>query len=502
MLALSFLITGSIMGQQKLTKVSQSIKVNKDVKVNLNTSNCNVVFDTWNKDVIEIEAYIEGEQLSDEELQEALKSWGIDIDASMDNVSIKTTGHSANVWVYNTNHHGDSDAVHAVVKELQFELADVIDLDFQVEMAEMPEMPPLPPMPPMPELPELPELPNGMYKIKFDYEAYKKDGDKYLKAYSKEFDAEYGEDFAKKMEEWGEKFGEQWSENYEKQIEAWAKKFEEKYGSEEYAEKMEAWGERYAERAEHEAARFEAQADRMAAQAERHVYVLEHRLEGQKMREKEREMLSKEREQKIEKMVHGKSNSKVKKTIKIKMPKSAKLEVDVRHGEIEFATNIDNLKADLAYTKFKAHSINGSLTSINASYSPISVTHWNLGELNLNYVKQAKLENVKHLVLNATSSNIDIEKLFNSAIIEGNIGDLKIMHIDDKFTNLNVILQNSNAVISLPKVDHNVQYKGTSSRFSHPEKISKENTSNFSIGNLTNGKSIIVNAKYSNVIMQ
>ena len=106
------------------------------------------------------------------------------------------------------------------------------------------------------------------------------------------------------------------------------------------------------------------------------------------------------------------------------------------------------------------------------------------------------------MVLNATSSNIDIEKLFNSAIIEGNIGDLKIMHIDDKFTNLNVILQNSNAVISLPKVDHNVQYKGTSSRFSHPEKISKENTSNFSIGNLTNGKSIIVNAKYSNVIMQ
>lgn len=496
-LVLCFLITGSINAQQKLTKVSQSINVNKDVKVNLNTSNCNVIFDTWNKNVVEIEAYIEGEQLSDVELQDALKSWGIDIDASMDNVSIKTTGHSKNVWVYNTGNHGDIDATHAIIEELQFELADVpdLDLDLQFEMAEMVVRPPLPPMPPMPELPP---LPSGVDKIKFNYEAYEKDGEDYLKVYSKQFDEEFGEEFAKKMEVWGEKFGEQWSANYEKQIEAWAKSFEDKYDNEGFAEKMEALGERYAERAESDAARVEAHAEHMEQRAQ----VLEHHLQEREIHMQEREVLIKERHKKIEKMVHGKSNSRVKKTIKIKLPKSSKLKVDVRHGEIEFAANIDNLQADLAYTNFKAYSINGNLTSINASYSPIHVTHWKVGELNLNYVKNVNLENVSHLVLNTTSSNIDIGNLINSAIINGNIGDLKIMNVDDKFSNLNIILQNSNAMISLPKTDHNLQFKGAHSRFTHPEKITKENTSNFSFGNPASSKSIVINAKYSNVKLQ
>ncbi len=147
------------------------------------------------------------------------------------------------------------------------------------------------------------------------------------------------------------------------------------------------------------------------------------------------------------------------------MPKGAKLKVNVRHGEIEFAANIDNLKAELSHTKFTAHSINGSRTSINASYSPVYVTHWNLGELNLKYVENAELNNVKQMVLNSNSSNIEIQNLIGSAIIDGSIGDLKILKIDDAFDNLNVILQNSDAVITLPEVNYNLQYKGTRTRF-------------------------------------
>jgi hypothetical protein len=217
---------------------------------------------------------------------------------------------------------------------------------------------------------------------------------------------------------------------------------------------------------------------------------------------KEREKLAAKRRVLVEKLISPEANSKVKKTIKIKIPKGAKLKVNVRHGEIEFAANIDNLKADLSYSKFIANSVNGSSTSINASYSPVHVTNWNLGELNLNYVKTAELKNVKHLVLNTISSNIDIENLSGSAIVDGNIGDINILNIDDAFSSLNIILQNINAVIKLPKVDCNLQYKGTRSRFAHPKKSSKDNVSNFSTGSLASGKSIVVNAKYSNVTMQ
>ena len=216
----------------------------------------------------------------------------------------------------------------------------------------------------------------------------------------------------------------------------------------------------------------------------------------------ERAKLADERRVKIEKMIHNGGNSKVKKTIKIRMPKDTKVKVNVKYGELKFVSNIDNLKADLSHAKFTANSINGSNTSINASYSPILVSNWNLGTLNINYVKDAEIDNVKRLMLTSNSSNIIINNLINNAIIDGSIGDLKILKMDNDFTNLNLTLQNTNAVISLPKADYSLQYKGTKSSFSHPQKKSKENVASYSMGDLNSSKTIVVNAKYSNVVMK
>ena len=143
--------------------------------------------------------------------------------------------------------------------------------------------------------------------------------------------------------------------------------------------------------------------------------------------------------------------------------------------------------------------INGSSTSINASYSPIHINHWNLGELNLNYVENADLNNVKNMVLNSNSSNVTIDNFSGNAIIDGSIGNLKILKIEDVFTNLNIIIQNSDAVIVLPKVNHNFQYKGTRSYFNYPKNTSSEQVSSFSNNNLDSNKTIVVNAKYSSV---
>ncbi|TNJ43062.1 hypothetical protein KFZ70_11725 [Tamlana fucoidanivorans] len=479
---LSLLTATGVMAQQKLIKVSQAIKVNSDVNINLNTSHCNIVFDTWKKDVVEIEAYIEGEQLSEEELDDALKSWKIDIDATTDKVTIGTQGRGTNVWVYRTDTHGDGEAVEAVIKELKYELAEIPEIDFDVHV----EVPEVPEIPEIPELPPLPPLPEGVGAVTFDYNAYKKEGEKYLEAYSKKFEEAYGEAFAKKMQAWSETFEERWNE-------------------EEFNKKMEEWGERYAENMEAHQERIIAHEARNQVHKERAEAIktqVKRRQEELKHHQKERVILLKEREKRIEELVHGKAHGKVKKTIKIKMPKGTKLKVDVKHGEIEFAANIDNLRADLAYTKFKAQSIDGSLTSINASYSPVYVSTWHVGQLNLKYVKKAQIDYANHLVLNATSSNVDVNHLLKSAVIDGTIGDLKILNIDDKFSSLNMILQNSDVVINLPDVDCNVQYNGTKSRFSHPKKSPNEQVSNFSTGNLASGKSIVVNAKYSTVTMQ
>ena len=473
---LSFLIVGSVFAQQKLTKVSQAIKVNKDVTIDLNTSYTNIIFDTWNKGIVEIEAYIEGESLSKEALNKALKSWKVDIDASVNHVSIFTKSNEAHVWAY-TNNHGDNDVIHAVLDELKFVIADVPDIDFHFEIPEIPEMPEAP------QMPELPELPEGVDNIQFDYEAYKKDGEKYLEAYTQKFESTFGKDYGAKMEAWGEKFGKEWGEKYGKQIEA--------------------WGERFAKQMEKRAELSERQRELIAVQHEKQARIHEEIAKNHEKHAKEREKLANKRRVLVEEMVNRESgNSKIKKTIKIKIPKGAKLKVNVRHGELEFASNIDDLKADLSYTKFTAYSINGSSTSINASYSPIHINHWNLGELNLKYVEKADLENVKNLVLTSNSSNVTIGNLSGNAIIDGSIGDLRILKIDDTFTNLNIMIQNSDAVIILPRVDYNLQYKGTRSHFLHPKNVSKENVSSFSNNNLESNKTIVVNAKYSNVEMK
>ena len=54
-------------------KQHRSIKVNKDVVVDLNTNYVEIEIDTWNKDIVEVEAYVESTKLSDEELKEILK---------------------------------------------------------------------------------------------------------------------------------------------------------------------------------------------------------------------------------------------------------------------------------------------------------------------------------------------------------------------------------------------------------------------------------------------
>ncbi|WP_242135490.1 hypothetical protein [Aestuariivivens marinum] len=493
---LSCFVFATLTAQEKLTKISQSVKVDKDVTIDLNTSYCNIEFDTWNKNTVEIEAYIEGDGLSKEELEEALKNWEVDVDASTSLITVNTRGHAPVAWVHNLDLR-DIEGLDVVLEELKFELADLPELDFDFVFHEIPQMPLAPEIPEIPEFPELPELPEGVKSIKFDYNAYKKDGDKYLEEYTKEFESKFGKKFAKEMETWGEKFGKEWEEKYAKQMADWSKKFEERYGKQ-----MEAWEERFAAQMERRAERMEAMAEREDKMSEERERAREkYKVEREKLSEK-REKLADKRRIIVERLVNREAHSKVKKTIKIKMPKGAKLKLNVKHGELKLAASTNNLKADLAYTKFVAQSINGSSTSINATHSPVHVVQWNVGELTLNYVEKANLEQVGQLVLTANSSNIKIDNLLGNAIINESIGDLRILKIDDAFTNLNVNLHNTEAVIVLPKAAHNLQFKGNRTRFTHPSKMAKDNTSSFSTGDLSSDKSILVNAKYSNVTMR
>ena len=353
-------------------------------------------------------------------------------------------------------------------------------------------------IPNMPKIPNLPDLPDGMNNFNFDYEKYQEEGEAYLEKWSKEYEDKYGKEYSQKMEVWAKKFDEKDWKEFEQKMEEWGEKFGEEFGAkfekdmeewgESFGKKMEAWGEDFEKRIEE--SDFE---EKMEAWGEELGKRIEAQLEGREDLEHEGEGLFN---------TSSKSNLKVKKTIKIKMPKKAILKVNVRHGELKFASAINNVNAILSHSTLIANSIDGSQTSINASYSPVMVSNWNLGELSLNYVENAKIENANHLVLNSNSSNVSIKNLSGNAVIDGSFGDLIIHNIKDSFNNLNVVLENSDARITLPKSDFNFQYKGNHSYLNHPDNKDKENVTSFSTGNINSNKSIVINAKFSEVVMQ
>ena len=494
--------TLSASAQQKLTKFTKTVNANKEANINLNTTYTNIEVDTWNKDQVEVEAYIEGVKLSKEELDNELKNWNITVSGSGDQITIESKGANSS---WESAALGDFNFDVDVMRDFEIELPDLPQIP---NLPEMPQMGALPEMPQMPKMPELPELPKGIGAVNFDYDAYKKDGEKYLEKWSKEYEDTYGKEYKEKMKEWGRKFGKTDFQEYSKKMEEWGEKYGKQWGEQfgkDYGKKMEAWGKKMEESWGPEfEKRMEAWGEQFGKQMEERAHAMEARNEAMRERQdhmRERQQHLAERREEIAKRIEEKGNTKVKKTIRIKMPKKAKLNMNVRHGELKFASVIYNMRGDVSHSALTANSIDGSKTSINVSYSPVLITNWITGELKLNFVDKAQIENVTRLVLSSNSSNIGVNTLNGNAIIDGSFGELAVNNITSTFSNLNIVLENSEAYVVLPKTDYNFQYKGSRSKLKHP-KNKTISASSFSTGDLMSGKSIVINAKFSEVTMQ
>jgi hypothetical protein len=520
------LITTFGYAQKKLSNTSQSIKVNKDVVVDLNTSYVEIEIDTWNRDVVEVEAYIESAVLSEKELKQALEAWNLKVEGSNDKVIISSTGgRSAGMF--------PGDEYSGLLKELEYqlmELPEIPELPVMPRFPEIAEMPTLPALPELPVMPKLPELPKGVTSIDFDYSKYQKEGENYLAEWSKKYEKKGGKEFQERMEDWAREFAEsgyqekmeKWGEEYGKRFDGkWAKDMEkwgEKFG-ERYGKDMEKWGEEFGERFGKDwASKMEAWGERFEKEMGLKTELLEERSKNQEYYRKDKERLKRlaelenreaERTQKLREREQSlllrnssgsSSNSKVKKVIKIKIPKKAKLKTNIRHGELKLSSVIYNMRGELSHSFFVAEHIDGGDTSINVSYSPVIINTWDLGTLNLNFVDKAQIRTAKNLVLNSKSSNINIEQLTDTGIIDGSFGDLTISNLTETFKNLNLVLENSDALVNLPKgIDYNMYFKGNRSKYNNKPTTQK------TIRNIPEGqtshRNIMVNAKFSNVII-
>lgn len=451
LVCLLFITAGSFAQTKKLSK---TYKTNGDVKIEIDSRHTNVLIENWDKNEVQIEAYLEGETGNKEQTEKLLKSWELETSGSSDRVKIKSGGGmQMNLDIDMVHLEGSLSELPSILEPLLNNLGPMIS---NITSHPLP-----------------PEFAENMGDMKFDYEAYKKDGDKYLEKWEQNFEKKFGKEFEEKMEKWAkevEKNSEKFEKEYEMKMEAWGKDFEkdmEAWG-EEFGKKMEAWGEEFGKK-------FEAQME-----GGNKVYIFE----GEN------------------------SGSKSKKTIKLRIPKDAKLDLNVRHGELKLSSNIKNLKARLSHSRLSANRLSGKETNVKVAYSPVKIAHWDYGVLSTEFVKNCNIEKAVSIKLNSNSSDIVIKELQNTGVLSGSFGKLVINDLASGFETLSINLENSDLELEVPDSAFSFTFNGTQSSIKYPKAMSLKSTKSYDNETLTgfnksaqaNG-SITIKANFSDVLI-
>ena len=454
MLSLLFITAGSFAQTKKLSK---NYKTSSDVNVALDSRHTNIIIENWDRNEVQIEAYLEGDTGDREMTKKLLDSWKLETSASNGKVQIESGG--------NMNWNMDVDIDMAELQGSLSELPDMLGplMDNLVG----------PILSNIAENPLPPGFSEDMKGMKFDYEAYKKDGDKYLEKWEADFEKKFGKEYEAKMDKWAEemeKNSEKWEKEYEVKMEAWGKDFEkdmEAWG-EDFGKKMEAWGEQFGKQ-------FEAQMENGGDR----VFIME----------------------------DGKG-VKSKKTIKLKIPKDAKLELKVRHGELKLGSNVKNLKADLSHSRLSANRISGKNTNVKASYTPVKIAFWDYGVLSTEFVKNCNIDKAVSIKLNSNSSDVVINELQKTGVLTGSFGKLDINNLGAGFETLNISLENSDLELKIPDTAFNFTFNGMQSSIKHPSGLKLKSTKSYD-NEILNGynksregnANITIKANFSDVLI-
>lgn len=446
------------------TSRTESFNVSGDVLVQVNTNHTNVVFETWNKDKVEVEAFVEGESLSEAEKKEAFSAWKFDVLGNSKKIVISSNA-QAGIW--------ESNALSGMPPLPDLEFIGPLMEGLVIPLTENIEVP---------SLPE--DLLENLGDLHFDYEAYEANEEAYLKKWEKQIEKKFGKDFEMKMEKWGEAFGKQWEEKHGPEMEQWG---------EDFGKRMEEWGERFGKRMEEWGKEIEEKYGNGKGNYSKEVITSPN---GNKTI-----IIKGSKHDKV-------GDSKVKRTIIVRMPKGAKTEINVRHGEIKMA-DAHNVKATLNYSPFTANSIGGGETLINASYAPVIVQQWDRGTLYLNYVERCHLKDVEALNLQANSSDVFIGSLRHKGTLSGSFGNLTVKSVDGDFEGLDILLENTDAVIDIPDTAFSFYFNGKKSTLAYPKSLQLNHTKNNGrvlVKGFNRAKSadklFTINATFSNVKLQ
>jgi len=435
-LAILLLMGIGLQAQTFDKKVSESFKVNSNVEVVVDANNTDVTIETWNKNEVEIEAVMEVEGVTKEEASKILASWEFEALGNSNKVKITSRADGMN---FNLDFH-----------EMDI---DIPEMDFEIPEIDFPEI----------EIPEIvfpeidfstfefPEMPD-FEEIEFDYDAYKTDST-YLKQY-KEQVAVQVERF--KKSDWKEKMDSiRNTEEYKRNVHNMKraskeiqKELKEVFNSREYKEAME-------------------QVEMVTEQVTKELLANKEYIEQQTELTKEAtkkawEMIEKMREdgtfdsiQNFSENIYfhygDSKNSKIKirKSIKVKVPKNATFDLQVRHGKLNVPDSNKKMSAVISYGDFVGGVIVGKNNELRISNSPVSIEVLNSGNVTLKNVPKATFGAFSNANLFSNSSDVFIEVIGENADVSHKFGNLEISKVTSNFNSLNLILDYSKASVNI-----------------------------------------------------
>ena len=238
-------------------------------------------------------------------------------------------------------------------------------------------------------------------------------------------------------------------------------------------------------------------------------HAMEARQQARQSLRESRQQLREQREKSRVFFMQGKGrnrNFKIQKQIRIRMPKGARLKLDIRHGEVKLAENVIDLNATLSYANLLASNIAGEQTRVRARYSPLRVKQWDAGRLDTDFSEDVQLERVIRLNLRATSSDITIDHLLKNASIRNELGGLYIGSIGRDFEDLSVTVLNGELDCALPESDVEILLTNQGSDIDVPHSVVWEGEADTPAnqkrgfrGNRDPGRAIVINSSYSKV---
>jgi len=408
--------------------------------------------------------------VSKKEAEKIFKNWNFEALANKNKVEINSLSDNS-FFEFD----GDFDFPDIEVHEIDIPdlsaLSGLSGLSGLSVLAEFPEMQDFS------EIMEIMEMPEMDFEVEFDYDAYKKDST-YLKGYkmriAKQVKKFKNSDWKKKLDSVRN------SDEYKKNMEEFKKaskemaiEMKELRNSKEFKLSMEE-AKRISEEVRREMlenkSEFKAQMKEAKEASKMAMKLIK------KMKEEGRlDSLNNFEEGKLDSLHNFSENIyfgyktdknskvKIKKYIKIKVPKKATFDLNVKHGKLNIPNSNTKMSSNVSYGNFIGGVIEGTKNELIFSNSSVEINLMNSGNITLKNVPNATFGTFENVNLFANSSDVVIEMVGKDVALSQKFGSLEVLEIDPEFKSMNVILDYAKGDLNLSKANFTYTINGKKS---------------------------------------